>query len=79
VILIALIPESVPNVGIRTSADTTGSVKGRKMTDDELRLLDLPVGPAHYALGWVGENVEAGQMFAAELYQTGFIKQPILA
>ncbi|HEY8176290.1 MAG TPA: patatin-like phospholipase family protein [Gemmatimonadaceae bacterium] len=70
--LIAMIPDTHPNFGIRRSADTTGKVKGRKLEDDELRLLELPIDPDHYALGWVGEDIEPGQVFAAELYDPNF-------
>lgn len=70
--LIALIPEAFPGIRIRSSSDTTGSVQGREMTKGELNKLELdPEG--HYLLGWIGENVEANQTFAAELYQPNFM------
>lgn len=66
VVLVALIPETHPNLGIRRSFHTT--VEGRRMSDAELHLLDLPLED-HYALGWIGENVEPGQTFAAEIFR----------
>jgi predicted acylesterase/phospholipase RssA len=75
VLLIALIPDTHPHVGIRPSALTTGPVKGREMTDKELRVLDLTTEADHYARGWIGENVGPGEVFATEIYQPNFKRQ----
>lgn len=75
IILIALIPESHPQLRIRASKETTSRVQGRQMTDEELNLLQLNIEADHYALGWIGENVEPGEVFATELYQLNFKPQ----
>ncbi len=68
--LLAMVPNAFPGVTMKQSGECTAHEKGRPMTSDEIRLLDLPVDADHYIVGWAGTMVEATAMFAADIVTT---------
>jgi predicted acylesterase/phospholipase RssA len=76
ILLVALVPETHPNVEITGSDRTTGSVRGRRLTDQEINKMGLSVDAGYYAIGWLGEKVESQVQFAAQLVDPYFSRQP---
>jgi len=66
ILLVAMIPDAF-RVTIGPAEHNATSNPGRILTDAEMFRERIPVPAGYYALGWLGENVAAGERFGARL------------
>jgi hypothetical protein len=67
VILVALVPEAFPNMKLRLPANGSAASLGRLMTEADLNHHQIHPPLDYYALGWIGEQVEAEALFAVNI------------